>query len=63
MLLLLAAALVIGRVLLLARRLPLGVKVLINAAVMYGPQVLAVFHREAVLLLLGAHLLETQMLM
>ena len=63
MLLLLVAALVLGSVLPHARCLPLGVKVLIDEAMMDGPQVLEVFHREDVLLILGTHLLETQMLM
>lgn len=63
MLLLLVAALVLGRVFPHARHLPLGVKVLIDVVVMDGPQVLGVFHREAVLLTLAAHLLETRMLM
>lgn len=63
MLLLLAAALVLERVLPHARHLHLGVEVLIDTAVMGGLQVLEVFHHEAVLLNLEAHLRETQMLM
>ena len=59
MLLLLGVALVLRRVLPHVRRLPLGVKVLVDGAVMDGLQVLGVFHRKAALLIHGAHLLET----
>lgn len=59
MLLLLGVALVLRRVLPHVRHLPLGVKVLVDGAVMDGLQVLGVFHRSAALLIHGAHLLET----
>ncbi|XP_039022462.1 uncharacterized protein LOC120154902, partial [Hibiscus syriacus] len=58
--LLIATVLVLRRVLPHVRHLPLGVKVLIDGAVMGILQVLEVFHHEAVVLILGACLLETQ---
>ena len=55
----LATALVLKRALPQARHLPIGVKVLIDAAVIDDFQDLEVLHHEAVLLILKAHLLET----